>query len=341
MATNSPTFQDAVAKLKIPDIGENRNAFDANDITAASLNKHLVAASYTILGITPEEANKQYGATTVAYNDIKADFKKICFDFLDDIQKDKAYKAIDFCVKMIYIVGPEARQIRKRDGDRTWRFNFLYNINGKLVKKVAFVSTYKTEQTNYEYAFDTDKIVLSVKTATLLAIEELELINKYNSTLTTPVMLLTPLAGAVFSREDIPKIAQSLGVKDHFVILNVINASCQSGGQYLANSMMHCAAVAAIVATRNVKDEKMRHGIIGKTLKQYVTMKKEWNLVRFQIYSRFGHGGVPENISPEKLISFFDDIQRISPNMAVKAAKESATETQTHAVASGSQSPTI
>lgn len=96
-------------------------------------------------------------------------------------------------------------------------------------------------------------------------------------------------------------------------MVNIINTSAQLGGHYLPNSRAHVAACVAIVATRNVKEDKIREGIIGKTLKQYLNVKKQFDENKFNMYARYAHGGVPSHLSPDKLIRLFDDIQKVSP----------------------------
>jgi len=63
------------------------------------------------------------------------------------------------------------------------------------------------------------------------------------------VILFSPLAGSVFSKNDVNKIAEAI-VATPLKVVQVINASCQSGGYYLRDSRLHVAAVASIVATR-------------------------------------------------------------------------------------------
>jgi len=133
------------------------------------------------------------------------------------------------------------------------------------------------------------------------------------------VALLSPLAGSVFSKDDIPKIAQALGATSTRIV-QVINASSQSGGHYLKDSKLHIAIVAAIVATRGVKDKKMKDSIIGKTIKQYLNAKKEFKMRHFEVYAEFGHVGVPSNLSPDNLLKMFDDIQKMTPIQAAIAA---------------------
>lgn len=130
--------------------------------------------------------------------------------------------------------------------------------NGKLEVKVAFVSTFKEDSNNYKPEADGSKIVLTVKHASLLAIDTLNRLNRISLNMTNPIPLLTPLAGAIFSKDDIRKVANVLG-KDTETTINMINASCQSGGQHLPMSSMAIAAIASIVRTRNLKDKEWNY----------------------------------------------------------------------------------
>lgn len=252
-------------------------------------------------------------------------FAQICEDFGSELTLETPSKAVEFCSKMIYEVGPEARQVRKKDGDKTWRFMFVYNNDGKLKTKVAFVSTYKADDASYKIEAEPTRITLSVKTASLLAIMILNKLNEISMNMDAQVILLSPLAGSVFSKDDIPLMARTMNVTPHKVV-SIINASCQSGGHYLKDSRLHCAAVGAIVATRGVKDKRMRDAIIGKTVKQYLNVKKPMNVTFFNVYAEFGHGGMPSDLSPDNLIKLFDDIQKVTPIQAARAGRQTRRE---------------
>lgn len=197
---------------------------------------------------------------------------------------------------------------------------FLYSNNGKWKTKVAFVSTYKTAEAQYIVDANTTYITVSVKTASLLAIIVLNKLNTISMNQTPSVILFSPIAGSVFSKDDVDTIAKHVG-STPLTVVQRINVSCQSGGHYLEDSRMHVAAVATIVSTRGVKDKKMKDSIIGKTLKQYWNGKKVWYPNYFEAYAEFGHGGVPSNISPDNLIKKFEGIQKVTPIQAAIAAK--------------------
>lgn len=339
MATQSTTIQSALQVLGLdPADNENTNNYTAAGVTPASLLAHTVKKDYVILGTTPQEFMDRHGSAAFDFNAIRAHFSLICEDFEAQLALETPSKAVEFCSKMIYEVGPEARQVRKKDGDKTWRFMFVYKKNNKLQTKVAFVSTYKTDESSYKVEMEPTKITLSVKTASLLAVIILNKLNGISMNMNPPVILLSPLAGSVFSKDDIPKIAEELNAQVYKIVC-VINASCQSGGHYLDDSRLHCAAVASIVATRNVKDPKMKDAIVGKTIKQYLNVKKEFKTTFYEAYAEFGHGGVPSVLSPNNLIKLFEDIQKITPMQAARAAKQ--TENKTQVVVPAAMAPKI
>nr|QXV86665.1 MAG: nucleocapsid protein [Tibet bird virus 1] len=331
MASTTKTFQDALTSLQIAD-PEASATYKVSGTAPNQLLNHTIKKDYIILGITPEDFIKKHGSVQFDFEKLTKEFKKICYDYLDPLMQGVASRAVEFCSKMLYEVGPESRQVKKKDGDKVWKFDFIYkdNATGKVIIKVAFVCTFKDDKNEYIPEATTDKIVLTVKHASLLAINTLELINQIALTMTPEVVLLTPLAGAVYSKDDLAALATELQI-GKIDAINIINASCQSGGHFLKNSRMHCAVVAAIVATRNVKDPKMQNSIIGKTIKQYLSMKKKWDSPKFEVYATFANGGVPTNLSPDNLVKLFDDIKRILPTKAALAAKQTLTTTTVQA----------
>lgn len=328
MAAQSVTIQTALQSLHLdPADADNTANFTTAGQTPASLLSHTVKRDYVILGVTPQEFIDRHGSSAFDFEGIRRHFSLICEDYENALALETPSKAVEFCSKMMYEVGPEARQVRKKDGDKTWRFMFVYNDNNKLKTKVAFVSTYKTDDASYKIEKEENKITLSVKTASLLAVVILNKLNEISMSLEPPIILLSPLAGSVFSKDDIPLIAEGVRTTAHKVVC-VMNASCQGGGQYLRDSRLHCAAVSSIVATRGIKDKKMRDAILGKTVKQYLNAKKELNPRYYEVYAEFGHGGVPSNLSPDNLIKLFDDIQKITPIQAARNARQTAQRSQ-------------
>lgn len=228
MATRpqSSTLQAAMAHLNIDDAdGTLVTKYQTRGALPTELLKHSIGKEYIMTGITPTEFMPLHGSATMDFDQLKKDFSKICFDYLSDLNPNTPSYAAEFCSKILYEVGPQARQVNKKDGDKTWKFVFVYATGlatipsgSQLVQKeysktvrVAFVSTYKGDNAEYVPKASGEQIVLSVKNGSLLALGTLEKINMLAIANTPPQMLLTPLAGAVFSKDDIPEMASQLG----------------------------------------------------------------------------------------------------------------------------------
>ncbi|XP_076229469.1 LOW QUALITY PROTEIN: uncharacterized protein LOC143175230 [Nomia melanderi] len=63
--------------------------------------------------------------------ELRKTFEVHCNDYMDDIVKDQPSKAVEFCSKVIYEVGPESRKVNKSTEDKVWKFTF--NINKKML----------------------------------------------------------------------------------------------------------------------------------------------------------------------------------------------------------------
>lgn len=74
-------------------------------------------------------------------------------------------------------------------------------------------------------------------------------------------------------------------------MLHVINSSAQRGGHALPATTVHSAAVCTIVATRGLKDEKVKISIVSKVIKQYNAKSKAFSDEKFRVYSELTHGG--------------------------------------------------
>lgn len=187
-------------------------------------------------------------------------------------------RAVQFCSKMIYTVGPESRSVKQKMGDKTWIFKFPYSVEGSLVVKAAFVCTFKNEGAKYDLSVNNEnRMVLSVRHASLLAIEVMNKITDICVSMNPPTVMLTPLCGAIFSRNDIPSMVKALRLNVSEVV-RMLNSSCQSGGHYLKDSELAVAALASIVATSKLaakgKNDE-RNQIITKVIKQCVPSSKQ------------------------------------------------------------------
>ena len=247
-----------------------------------NLIKHAQAEVYNIVGMTPDKFTKTFTGQAFDYNEAKKQFKMHCMDYMDALAMDTKSFAVEFAAKMIYLVGPELRKVKPGQVDKTWRFVFTYEKNQQFV----FVSTYKTQ--TYNPSNNDTQMVISVKQASLLAMETLvricSLAAKDNC------HILTPLAGAIFSRDDMEEIASIFGVEPNEAAI-IINSSCQSGGQYLPQSNGSAAIVAAFAATRNLKDDNLKRSIVTKITKQYLRAQKSIDKVVIMQLAYFVTGG--------------------------------------------------
>lgn len=120
--------------------------------------------------------------------------------------------------------------------------------------------------------------------------------------------LLTPLCGAIFSRDAVAEMAKDLGVEE-VMCLKIINESSASGGQYLPHSDLACAVVCVITATRRVTDKSTRDAMNSKVVKQYIHCRKIYEKTRFIIFSKYALGGVPPGLDSSTLIELYSGIQ--------------------------------
>lgn len=153
-------------------------------------------------------------------------------------------------------------------------------------------------------------MIVSVKDACLLAMDTFNKLAKHAYSRDPKIILLTPLAGAVFAKSDIPELASALelSVPD---TLAVINSSAQTGGHWLNESTMDCAIACCLVAIKGIKDEKIRTSIFRKIVKQYIAKGKKFTDIKFGIYDRFARGGVPAELTYSKLLEAFESAQKV------------------------------
>lgn len=139
------------------------------------------------------------------------------------------------------------------------------------------------------------KLRLSVKHATWLSIDVLNRVTDLAMTLKIPILVMSPLAGSIFSRLDINAMSMETN-KTPATILKQLNSSCQSGGHYLNDSTVAIAAVAAIMSTSGLRTKNKHaeaNSIVTKTIKQYLAAKKVFNEDEFVIFARYATGGLP------------------------------------------------
>lgn len=313
--------------LKLTQTTDFSSLTDIKGLSPSEIMGHARAREYIILGITPNQFMQEHGGDLFDYDQLKKNFKVICTDFDEDLTMDEKSRAVQFCSKMIYTVGPESRSVKRKMGDKTWIFKFPYSVEGKLVVKAAFLCTFKNEGAKYDLASNNaHRMVLSVRHASLLAIETMNRITDICVKQSPPTVMLTPLCGAIFSRTDIMKMVEVLRL-DLPVVVRMLNTSCQSGGHYLADSELAVAALASIVATSKLgakgKNDE-RNQIITKVIKQYLNHQKAYTPSIFTALSRFATGGVPTDLEPNKLIKIYNinkELVQVSKLGAIAASR--------------------
>lgn len=333
----STTWEDVKRALQIENSEESNRTFEAIGARPLSLQQHASASNYVMLGITPQEFLKSHGGDTFDFHKLCEVFKKnICKDYEEELLLDSVSKAVQFCSIIIYTVGPESRSVKEKSNDKVWTFRFPYKTdeaNPKLYMRTAYVSTFKNESSTYDMSWEVDVnyIVLSVKHASLLALQTLNRVTDLGAKLAPPQYILTPLCGAIFSRNDIGDIAKKLKTPVN-VILKEMNSSCQSGGQYLDESTLTTAALAAIVGTKKLgakgkTDE--RDQICGKIIKQYHAAKKEWVESKFVDLCEYATGGVPKGLEPSTLIKLYNDVKNtLEKKMKIRTAMAASRDTE-------------
>lgn len=236
--------------------------------------------------------------------------------------------AVDFCSRVLFEVGPASRTVKKSGGDKVWKMHFIYKEDkkaskeattsqaAKVVIKTAFVCTFKANEMGNEGPTET-KITLSVKQASLLAMETFIRLIGIAASAAEPTLLMTPLAGAIFSRNDVPAIAAHLNIGVHQALV-CINASAQSGGQYLKYqngkaASMECAATCSIVTTSRLKSVKDRKQIVSKVLKQYKSAKFDYNKERAVAWMLYANGGLPVGINHAEIHAFYKECRKYRP----------------------------
>lgn len=113
---------------------------------------------------------------------------------------------------------------------------------------------------------------------------------------------MSPLCGAIFSRDSLSDMARELNMEE-VKVLEIINESSTSGGQYLPSSDIACAIVCMISTTKKVTDKNIRSIMISKIVKQYIHKQKIYNHSNFTIFAKYALGGVPVGMDAETLIT--------------------------------------
>lgn len=289
------------------------------------ITNHMIAKTYIITGITPEDFTKEHGGLAIDLEQLKEEFKKHCDDYEQDLIGNVKSKALEFCSKVIYIIGPESRKVKKGTGDKTWKFVFT-PANPTEQKHTVFVSTYKQENADCKMVYKPHHMTLTLKQAALICHDTFDRMVRFAIAKDGKQLLMTPLAGACFSRDDVPTLANALRLGTAET-MSRINQSTQSGGQLLPHGDVNFAICAAISATRNLKDENLKKSIVTKTVKQYIAAKKMPDKEVISIVAKYATGGVPAEFSYDELLRVYDQAQAMSALQKQRHINDSRVET--------------
>lgn len=154
-------------------------------------------------------------------------------------------------------------------------------------------------------------LLLTIKQATILG---LYILNKFTAVACEENHdILTPLAGAIFSRDSVEKMMGVDIIKRTFNrkcrLIDAINKSAQNGGQFLNGSRADIAAACVVVGTAGVKKVEERKAIVQRTVKQFLTQKRPGNKDLFLAIVAHATGGVPEEWTFETIIAEYDNIR--------------------------------
>ncbi|EDW19476.1 uncharacterized protein LOC6583330 [Drosophila mojavensis] len=210
-------------------------------------------------------------------------FTEICPDFCAEPSYANATVSRRFAEQVIFEYSKEAKEAKAKNLDEIQRMSLqTKNAQGYLIKnRVTIVLHTRNPAPPNQPSLVDGNLELTFKQASLLAVA------KYCQLVPHLVqrdeIVLTPLAGAVFAKEDMPQLARVLNEPLAELVMAIIS-SCQTDGYYLEHSRCEIALAALI---KTVSDLKMRASLVKKTIKMYKLYGKEFDMRRFQICIRF------------------------------------------------------
>ncbi|EDW40137.1 GL25080 [Drosophila persimilis] len=223
------------------------------------------------------------------FEKLKEAFAEICPDFGEEPSYEVASAARRFAEQVIFSYSKQARTAKAEKKDKTWIIRLdMKNEEGIEMKNEVHILTHFLREPLMTQPFVMrNQLLITFKQASLLAV------HKYCQLVPHLVKrgetVLTPLAGAVFAKDDMPKLAEALGEPLAEVVMAVIS-SCQTDGYYLEHSRCHIAMVALV---KTVADFKMRASIVKKTIKMYKRHGKEFDMDKFKVWSTFQRRSTP------------------------------------------------
>ncbi|XP_030373270.1 uncharacterized protein LOC115623187 [Scaptodrosophila lebanonensis] len=210
-------------------------------------------------------------------------FVEICPDFSAEPHYENATTSRRFAEKVIFDYSKKAKTSKAQNKDKVWSLILeTTNSKGKPLKNKLIISTYAFKPAPLQQPFlQHGHLHLTFKQASLLAVAKYcqlvpHLIQRNH-------IVLTPLAGAIFNKSDMPKLAEELNEPLVDVVMAVIS-SCQTDGYYLKHSRCHIALAAL---NKTIVDLKLRGALITKTINMYRFHGKELDKEQLKIFSKY------------------------------------------------------
>ncbi|XP_030571126.1 uncharacterized protein LOC115770130 isoform X1 [Drosophila novamexicana] len=210
-------------------------------------------------------------------------FTEICPDFCDEPSYANATVSRRFAEQVIFECSKQVKLAKRQGKNELWKLTLeTQDEQGKSLKNKVIITMNATKPPPQQQPLVVNGILeLTFKQASLLAVA------KYCQMMPHLVkrqeIVLTPLAGAVFAKEDMPKLAAALGQPLPELLMAIIS-SCQTDGYYLEHSRCD---IAVAVLIKTVSDFQMRTSIIKKTIKMYKFQGKELDMAKFKICNKF------------------------------------------------------
>lgn len=210
-------------------------------------------------------------------------FTEICPDFCAEPNYANATVSRRFAEQVIFEYSKEAKEAKAKNLDEIQRMSLqTKSAQGNLIKnRVTIVLHTRNPASPQQPSLVDGNLELTFKQASLLAVAKYCQLVPY--LVQRNEIVLTPLAGAVFAKEDMPPLARVLNEPLDKLVMAIIS-SCQTDGYYLEHSRCEIALAALI---KTVSDLKMRASLVKKTIKMYKLYGKEFDMRRFQICIRF------------------------------------------------------
>lgn len=112
MGSKAVSFQGALELLNCND-PDAATTFNTKGQKPQQLANMAQAKEYIVVGQTPNDFINDHGTLEFDFVKLQMEFKKICLDYSNPLINDERSKAVFFCAKVIYEIGPESRHVKR------------------------------------------------------------------------------------------------------------------------------------------------------------------------------------------------------------------------------------